>query len=86
MAFLVLSLSSFMCIMVKLDTISPVPWALCRSVDIRFQFLFSLMKLSIKNENKIKEAGLWCLIAVFQKLVMGRCGEGVAGSGSYPVC
>lgn len=86
MAFLVLSLSSFMCIMVKLDTVSPVPWALCRSVDIRFQFLFSLMKLSIKNENKIKEAGLWCLIALFQKLAMGRCGEGAAVSGSYPVC
>lgn len=75
-----------MCIMVKLDTVSPVPWALCRSVDIRFQFLFSLMKLSIKNENKIKEAGLWCLIALVQKLVMGRCGEGAAVSGSYPVC
>jgi hypothetical protein len=76
MVFLVLSLSSFMCIMVKLDTISPVSWALCRSVDIRFQFLFSLMKLSIKNGNKINKAGLWCLFALSQKLVVGRCGEG----------
>lgn len=62
---LVLFLSSFMCIMVTLDTISPVSWALCRSVDIRFQFLFSLMKLSIKNGNKINKAGPWCLFALF---------------------
>jgi hypothetical protein len=34
------------------------------------------MKLSIKNGNKINKAGLWCLFALSQKLVVGRCGEG----------
>lgn len=47
----------FICTTVKLATISPIPWAFCRSVDVRFKLLFSLMKLSIKNENKINQVG-----------------------------
>lgn len=37
-------------------------------MDVRFKFLFSLMKLSIKNENEISCAGWLWFSALFQKV------------------
>lgn len=49
----------------------PIPWAFCRSVDVRFKLLFSLMKLSIKNENKTNRVEPLCLFSLFQQWVEG---------------
>lgn len=48
----------FICITILIVAIFPIPGAFCRSVDVRFKLLFSLMKLSIK---KLKKALYVCV-------------------------
>lgn len=78
----------FICTTILIAAIFPIPGAFCRSVDVRFKLLFSLMKLSIKkyerkhcfcvywsNNRKTRLGHELCISVSCQRIIKTNCSK-----------